>query len=931
MSDLSASTTLAGPSSAPRDPLPPLPSLDADQAGLLSKGVWLRSLTGLLLIALLATATFLLLHHVLSISQSSGTIVNISGRQRMLSQRGAFFATRLVATPDAAARRTLREELDKVAALMLKSHEGLTRGSTELGLPAQMSETMRQLYFGEQDQLDQQVRKYLTHLRALIDLSAQTADGSAIGYDNEHLQAVTTMAAGPLLKTLNAAVVQYEQEGEAETQRAILYEKIVYGITLLSLLLEALLIYRPLVNRVRGTTEKLVRERQFSQQIIDTSQALIVGLDRDGRVDLINQYGQHLSGQTQAEVRGHDFLATFLPPAANAAEASARHALFREAAGHHTEMPLLTRDGRVLTIEWSNTLLTDPITLEPRMVLATGVDITQRKQAEQELQMALDQTAALGRRLQQEVEHAAVLQRALLPPPELDLPGLHGVARLTTSTEVGGDYYDYYAVDGHHAVFLIGDVSGHGVASGTLVSAAKMAVHQLSSRGETDPAAMLEYLNEALLSSSHDSMFMTMLCLSLDSRSGRLRVANAGHSFPYLWMSDEQGWGAIEVEGMPLGRVTAPRYQPVTLDMAPGDRLFLYTDGLIEQENAAGEALGYERLEELLYQIAPLTLAAGRDHLFEVLTEHAGGDRFSDDITLMLVEHTDRVERGSAAPLRRIDHREFLQLDADTFLDQPELPEHVSRQRVVVTHEAGQIGELLGPLCETGVRRVLPADQPFLRELGWQGLLQQHQRPAGDDIDQWLPAPTLAQQWQLARSDDKARTMTALAALLAERVPPETLDVLTLMADELIENSLYGAPLDPWQRKLYHKGQQREVAPEEGIRVVLRMDAERLGLSVIDRWGTFKPAVFLQRLALNAQQAGLVAGVGGAGLYLMWRMSDYLQIRVKPQQETQITLLWSLQAQPDPERDSGFQFLYHHELGERLPDAVAAQPPSSQS
>ena len=212
----------------------------------------------------------------------------------------------------------------------------------------------------------------------------------------------------------------------------------------------------------------------------------------------------------------------------------------------------------MLTVEWSNAELRDPASGRTLLHLATGVDITQRKQAEQALQQALERTEALGSRLRQEVAHAAVLQRAMLPPPEIALPGLQGLARLTTSTEVGGDYYDHYAVDGRHAIFLIGDVSGHGVASGTLVSAAKMAVHQLASQGETDPAAMLEHLNEALLASSHDSMFMTLLCCSLDARTGRLRIANAGHAFPYYWLDAEQGWGMNIVECVPLGRVRGP-------------------------------------------------------------------------------------------------------------------------------------------------------------------------------------------------------------------------------------------------------------------------------------------------------------------------------------------------------------------------------------
>lgn len=893
-----------------------------NNVSLLTKGVWLRSITGLLLIAILATATFLILHDVLSINKSAGAIVNISGRQRMLSQRGAFFAIKLAATSDAGERLALRDDLEKVANLMLKSHEGLTHGNAALGLPDKMSDSMRSIYFDSPHQLDQQVRQYVEDIRQLI----KEIDQNPIGSNNPHLQAITTAASDRLLVTLNMAVVQYEKESEGEVQRAILYEKIVYGVTLLSLLLEAALIYRPLVNRVKAATENLVRQQQFSDRVVNTSQALIIGLGSGGEVTLFNQYSERLSGYRQADVMGKDFGATFLPPTSDPAEAQALAQLFSGQSDRRVETPLLTRDGRTLTIEWSNTQLTDPVSQQPMLLLATGVDITQRKQAERELQLALDKTAALSSRLQQEVEHAAILQRAMLPAPDISLPGVQGLAHLTTSTEVGGDYYDYYAVDGHHAVFFIGDVSGHGVASGTLVSAAKMAVHQLANQGETDPAAMLEHLNEALLTSSHDSMFMTMLCFSLDSRSGRLRVANAGHSFPYFWMSGEQAWGMIEVEGVPLGRVAEPKYVPVTFDMAPGDRLFLYTDGLIEQENAAREPFGYERVEDLLFHVAGQPLDAARDHVFSTLVQHTGSPAFGDDVTVMFLEHTERVSRGGAVPVKRLDNREIVQFDALTFLDMPELPDHVSRQHVVVTHDAGQIGALLLPICQAGVRRVLPSEQLFLRELGWQELLQQHHRPAGDDLPQWISAPTLQHAWTLAHSDDKARTMQELGALLDSlgSVPPEMHDILLLMADELIENSLYGAPLDPWQRKIYQKGQRRVVEPAEGIRVLLMTDGERLGMTVIDRWGTFTPATFLNRLALNANHDGIEAGVGGAGMYLMWRMSDYLQIRVKPQQETQITLLWSLRDVPDPERDSGFQFLFHHELSELLPGADAS-------
>lgn len=107
--------------SSSASPFATLRSLQRNETNIssLTKGVWLRSLTGLLLIAILSTTTFFILHSVLSINQSSGTIVNVSGRQRMLSQRGALFSLKLITTTDTEERKELRGKLKDVADLML--------------------------------------------------------------------------------------------------------------------------------------------------------------------------------------------------------------------------------------------------------------------------------------------------------------------------------------------------------------------------------------------------------------------------------------------------------------------------------------------------------------------------------------------------------------------------------------------------------------------------------------------------------------------------------------------------------------------------------------------------------------------------------------------------------------------------------------------
>ncbi len=143
------------------------------------------------------------------------------------------------------------------------------------------------------------------------------------------------------------------------------------------------------------------------------------------------------------------------------------------------------------------------------------------------------------------------------------------------------------------------------------------------------------------------------------------------------------------------------------------------------------------------------------------------------------------------------------------------------------------------------------------------------------------------------------------------------LDSLMILMDELLENSLYAAPRDGQDKTYYQKGEIRELSANEDVRIDVSVDNETLGLMVTDNWGTLAPTNFLQNLS-RAMHEGIQAGMGGGGLYMMWRLSDYLQIRVHPHRRTQITILWDLSKPFAVEADTGFQFLYHSEQEEAL-------------
>ncbi|MCK4493480.1 MAG: diguanylate cyclase, partial [Methylococcales bacterium] len=108
----------------------------------------------------------------------------------------------------------------------------------------------------------------------------------------------------------------------------------------------------------------------------------------------------------------------------------------------------------------------------------------------------------------------------------------------------------------------------------------------------------------------------------------------------------------------------------------------------------------------------------------------------------------------------------------------------------------------------------------------------------------------------------------------------------------------------------YEKGESRELSEHEEVRVDIALSGDRLGLMITDNWGTLLPSIFLRKLA-DSMKGGVKSGVGGAGLYMMWRLSDYFQVRVHPQHRTQITTLWDLNNTMNMDITSGFQFIHH--------------------
>lgn len=269
----------------------------------------------------------------------------------------------------------------------------------------------------------------------------------------------------------------------------------------------------------------------------------------------------------------------------------------------------------------------------------------------------LETLRALSARIREEVAQASRIQQDLLPDPEFACGGISVGAGITTSTEIGGDFYDYFTVGQNGIGLFIADVSGHGVQSGMVTTAAKASLHTLLSFGVTTPAELLSGMNRAIIATARRSLLMTCLIAVIDTDKKRLTYANAGHNFPYRYCAETGKLVQLaEISGFPLGFEDDTAYREYTAPFSEGDALFLYTDGIVECRDGAGEEFGYDRLEKILLDRIEMTPRAMVRSVLEQARDFAGSSSLEDDATALVAsfvgtpinDHLTTKERNNA-------------------------------------------------------------------------------------------------------------------------------------------------------------------------------------------------------------------------------------------------------------------------------------------
>lgn len=275
-------------------------------------------------------------------------------------------------------------------------------------------------------------------------------------------------------------------------------------------------------------------------------------------------------------------------------------------------------------------------------IFGHGVDVTDMVRARQQVE---DMAAQMGRLYEQELHVTEVLQRSLLPERLPEIAGLELVGRYapgSAEAEVGGDWYDALALPDGRLVMMIGDVEGHGIEAAATMGQLRNALRAYLVEG-AGPAQAVRRLRK-LVQDTGNEHFATVLCLSLRPDTLEACIASAGHLPPLLVRSGGECEFLRTVTAAPIGAPIGSDPSELVLQLPPGSKLVLYTDGLVERRGA-----GIDDGLALLTDLAR-TCPSGLEPFADRLLERLGHDR-SDDIALLVLGVADT--EVPEAPLQR--------------------------------------------------------------------------------------------------------------------------------------------------------------------------------------------------------------------------------------------------------------------------------------
>ncbi|NND96379.1 MAG: SpoIIE family protein phosphatase [Pirellulaceae bacterium] len=276
------------------------------------------------------------------------------------------------------------------------------------------------------------------------------------------------------------------------------------------------------------------------------------------------------------------------------------------------------------------------------------------------LKQTTEQLAEAHRLMKEDLQRAARFQQSQLPPANLTVPGCRFAWRYLPCDALAGDFLSVIRLDDSRTAFYVLDVCGHGTPAALLsasigrslsVTQDESSVVTRFTRGGlirhsrtevVSPAEVTRRLNRQFDHENEHGKYFTMAYMILDVSSGALEFTLAGHPAQILLPRDKQAT-LLECDGVPVGLladddVAPDSFQEQTTTLNPGDRIYLFSDGVVEAENGDNEQLTVVRLREIVDQVRTLSLDESVDRVLDAVREFCGDRAFDDDLSLLAME-----------------------------------------------------------------------------------------------------------------------------------------------------------------------------------------------------------------------------------------------------------------------------------------------------
>ncbi|UOA08306.1 SpoIIE family protein phosphatase [Methylobacter sp. S3L5C] len=379
--------------------------------------------------------------------------------------------------------------------------------------------------------------------------------------------------------------------------------------------------------------DALVESEQRTRLIIESSLSAIVIMDSYGFITDWNYQAQKMFGWSRDEAIGQRLDELIIPLRFRHAHRLGLKLFLNTGIGPQLnqliEHVAIRRDGSEFPVEFS----VAPLKLGNAYIFSGFIhEITARKAAEQKILEAQVKLAIA----QSEIKIAQRIQASLSPSAPIKSGYFEITGYCLPADQVGGDYFDYFFRNEECLDIVIADVSGHSIGPALFMVETRSAIRSQVNRPGT-PSETLGVLNDFLFDDLDNAdYFITLFYLQYDITNQQLSFANAGHPPPLLLSPFQSVCRQLDAEGMILGVRKNVFFEQKTTTLSEGDLILLYTDGLTEAENPAGEFFGVDRVCELFIHYAQHSPEKIIEALLTHLKQFCQSESFNDDITLMV-------------------------------------------------------------------------------------------------------------------------------------------------------------------------------------------------------------------------------------------------------------------------------------------------------